>query len=166
MFLTLVPTSLRQFICKFIIVSDIIISTHIRMYVHSHIHASVSVYTHVLHFTFQSITKPSPIKSPSKQTMNGHATGWSLHGWHCGPIWSAFNMGPFASRIIRVENLMDRPDCPRMQHMSLCVEAHSPLKYTHGPCEKFSAYVGMLLVHILCGVLFVSFSCLTMWQIR
>lgn len=126
-----------QLICKFIIVSDIIISMHIHMYVLSHMHASVSVNTHILHFTFQTVTKPSPIKSSSKQVMNGHATGWSLHGWHCGPIWSAFNMGPFACRIIRVENFMDRPDFPRMPHMSFCVEAHSLLNYTHGPCEKF-----------------------------
>lgn len=88
--------------------------------------------------------------------MNGHATGWSLHGWHCGLIWSAFNMGPFASRIIRVENLMDRPDCPRMPHMSLCVEAHSPLKYTHGPCEKIFS----LCQHATCPYFVWGFFCL------
>lgn len=134
MFLTSVPTGLRQFICKSIIVPDIIISTHIHMYVHSHMHASVIVNTYILHFTFQSVRTPLT----HQELMNGHATGWSLHGWPCGPIWSTcFNMGPFASRIIRVENLMDTPDCPRMPCMSFCVEAHSLLKYTHDPCDLF-----------------------------
>lgn len=45
-------------------------------------------------------------------------------------------MGPFASWIIRVENLMDTPDCPIIPHMSFCAEAHSLLKYTHDPCEQ------------------------------
>lgn len=131
MFLTSVPT--RQLICEFIIASDIIISAYIHVYVHSHMHASLSVNTHILF----SHSSPSPIKSPSKQVMNGHATGWSLHGWPCGPIWSTcFNMGPFASQIIRVENLMDTPDCPRMPLKSFCVGAHSQLNYTHDPCKK------------------------------
>lgn len=56
MFLTLVPTGLRQFISKFIIVSDIIISTHVCTFTHACIceckHTHTSFHIPVRHKAF------------------------------------------------------------------------------------------------------------------
>lgn len=121
-------------------------------YLHTYLHLCTFTHACICKCKYTLTSFPIPVRHKALTHQESFQAGdeWSRNrlkpGWHCGPIWPAFNMESFASWIIRVDNFMDRPDCPRIPHMSFCAEAHSPLKYT----QNSLAYVSMLLCRKSC----------------